>query len=368
MKLFISVFFLLLSTSLFAQTTVDWETVGNDWVFHPFANGPIDTGYFYVANPSVGGINTSAHCGQFIVNPNADPWAGVWCSDLPDFTLDATNCYISVMVYKNVISNFNLKLEGPGSPANHDVNVPNTVINQWEKLVFDYSSDIGKTIVTLTIIPDFTDPRNGVGSICYFDNVNFHDVLPVELTSFTAAYVGNDVQLKWATATELNNRGFEIQRSANGSAFTTIAFIEGHGTTTQQQQYSFVDNMVTSNTSYAYRLKQLDFNGAFEYSSIVNVGITLPTEFTLAQNYPNPFNPSTKISFAVPVKSDVTLEVYNLIGQKMMTLFQGSVDAGTHTQVLNADGMSSGMYLVKMIAVGENGSQFTSSKKMTLLK
>jgi hypothetical protein len=206
-------------------------------------------------------------------------------------------------------------------------------------------------------------------SVNYWDNIRFTaQVVPVELTSFTAAYVGSTVQLNWATATELNNRGFEVQRSANGSPFATVAFVEGNGTTTETQNYSFVDRTVDTRVNYAYRLKQIDFNGDFEYSSVVNLGITLPTEFTLDQNYPNPFNPSTKISYSVPVKSDVTLEVYNLIGQRMMTLVQGAVDAGTHTEILNASDMSSGIYLVKMVAVGEDGAQFTSSKKMTLLK
>jgi hypothetical protein len=213
-----------------------------------------------------------------------------------------------------------------------------------------------------------TGPRSHA-SVNYMDNIRFTpQVVPVELTSFTGAFVGNDVQLKWATATELNNRGFEIQRSLNGSAFATIAFVEGNGTTTEQKQYSFTDRNVESRVNFAYRLKQIDYNGNFDYSSVVNIGFTLPLEFVLEQNYPNPFNPSTSIAFAVPVKSDVTLEVYNLIGQKITTLVQGEVEAGKHTATFNASSMSSGLYLFKLTAVGENGSQFSSSKKMTLLK
>ena len=201
-----------------------------------------------------------------------------------------------------------------------------------------------------------------------FRTLVFGSVVPVELTSFTGAFVGNDVHLKWTTATELNNRGFEIQRSANGSSFATVAFVDGNGTTTNQKQYSFIDRNVEARMNYAYRLKQVDFNGTFDYSSVVNIGFTLPLEFVLEQNYPNPFNPSTNIAFAVPVKSNVSLDIYNLIGQKIMTLVQGEVEAGKHTSQLNAASMSSGIYLVKLTAVGENGAQFTSSKKMTLLK
>lgn len=353
----------LVSISLFAQPVIDFETVGNNWVWGIFSQG---TGgnFDVVANPSVGGINTSDSCGMLVVGANGDPWAGVFSDDFPDMTIDATNCIIKVLVYKDVISNFDLKLE----PPNVDHNVPNTLINQWEELTFDYSDAIGTTAIKLTIIPDFPATRTA-GSTNYFDYIRFTpQVVPVEFTSFTGAFVGNNVELKWSTATELNNRGFEIQRSANGSAFATVAFVEGNGTTTEQKQYSFTDRNVESRVNFAYRLKQIDYNGTFEYSSVVNLGSTLPVEFVLDQNYPNPFNPSTTIAFAVPVKSDVTLEVYNLIGQKIMTLVQGEVEAGTHKEVLNATSMSSGVYLVKFTAVGENGSQFTSSKKMTLLK
>lgn len=364
MKVFLSVFFLLLSTSVFAQNMIDFETVGNSWTWNLFAagTGGLDT---VVANPSIGGLNTSANCLKIVVGPDADRWAGVWCADFPDHVITEYNCIVKILVYKNVTSPFNLKLE----PPNVDHFDSNTVINQWQELTYDYSANIGTTGATLTLIPDMeTGPRSHA-SVNYMDNIRFTPlVVPVELTSFTGAYVGNDVQLKWSTATELNNRGFEIQRSANGSQFATVAFVEGNGTTTEQQKYSFVDNTVDTRTNYAYRLKQIDFNGNYEYSSVVNVGITLPSQFVLEQNYPNPFNPSTKISFAVPVKSEVTLEVYNLIGQKLLTLAQGSFEAGTQTLVFDAAGFSSGIYLVKMVAVGENGSEFVSSKKMTLLK
>ena len=128
------------------------------------------------------------------------------------------------------------------------------------------------------------------------------------------------------------------------------------------------DRNIEARVNYAYRLKQIDFDGTSDFSSVVNVGFTLPMDFVLEQNYPNPFNPSTVIAYSVPVKSDVTLEVYNLIGQKIMTLVQGQVEAGKHSSQLNASSMSSGMYFFKLTAVGENGTQFTSSKKMTLLK
>jgi len=192
--------------------------------------------------------------------------------------------------------------------------------------------------------------------------------VPVELTSFTGAFVGIDAQLKWSTATELNNKGFEIQRSIDNSEFAAIAFVNGHGTTTEQKQYSFYDRNLESGVNYSYRLKQVDFDGSFEYSQVINLGSTLPLEFALEQNYPNPFNPTTTIEYAVPVKSNVTLDVYNLIGQKVMTLVRSEIGAGKHSTQLNASSFTSGIYFFKLTAIGEDGSKFTSSKKMTLLK
>ena len=363
MKRFLLALLFLFSTSMFAQPVIDFETVGNNWVWNPFdlgTGGSLDI----VANPAPGGLNTSDSCVMFMIASDGNPWAGACSADFPDMTIDASNCIVKILVYKDVISNFNVKLEPPAQ----DHNVPNTLINQWEELTFDYSDAIGTTVATLTIIPDFSTPRTA-GSTNYWDYIRFTPlVVPVELTSFTGAFIGNDVQLRWATATELNNRGFEIQRSVNGSAFATIAFVEGFGTTTEQKQYSYLDRNLAAGVNHAYRLKQIDFNGAYEYSDVVNVGSTIPTEFALEQNYPNPFNPTTNIAYAVPVKSNVTLDVYNLIGQKVITLFEGEVEAGKHTAQFNASSISSGIYLFKLTAVGENGAQFSSSKKMTLLK
>ena len=345
--------------------TVDFETVGNNWVWNPFDLGTGGSAGI-VANPNPSGLNTSASCFNITIGANGNPWAGVYCTDFPDMTITADNCMVKILVYKDGISPVNLKLE----PPNQDHFASNTLINQWEELTFDYSSSIGVTGATLTLIPDQKPdfPRT-YASVNYIDYIRFTpQIVPVELTSFTGAVVGNDVQLKWATATELNNRGFEIQRSISGSAFATIAFVEGFGTTTEQKQYTFTDRNVTAGVDHAYRLKQIDFDGTFDYSDVVNVGSTIPTEFALEQNYPNPFNPTTNIIYSVPVKSNVTLDVYNLIGQKVVTLFEGEVEAGKHASQFNASSMSSGMYLFKLTAVGENGSQFSSSKKMTLLK
>ncbi|HSP87263.1 MAG TPA: T9SS type A sorting domain-containing protein [Ignavibacteriaceae bacterium] len=355
--------FFLISSSLFAQPAIDFETVGNNWNWTLFSAGT--TGSFdVVANPSVGGINTSDSCAMIVVDANGDPWAGVFCTDFPDLTLDATNCIVKVLCYKNVISDFNLKLE----PPNVDHNVPNTLTNQWEELTFDYSSAIGTTGITLTIIPDFSPNPRTYASVNYFDNIRFTGIVPVELTSFTGSYVGQNVNLNWVTATEVNNYGFEIQRSSEGGNFATIGFIQGNGTTTETSRYNYVDRNITSRTEYSYRLKQLDFDGHYEYSDVINLGASLPLSMVLDQNYPNPFNPSTTISFALPGKSDVALSVYNLVGEEVISLVNGTLDEGTYKFNIDGSNLSSGIYIYSLSATDEKGVSSVITRKMTLLK
>ena len=194
------------------------------------------------------------------------------------------------------------------------------------------------------------------------------NVVPVELTSFTASVSGNTARLLWSTATETNNRGFDVERSINNSEFTQVGFVKGNGTSTITHNYSFTDQNLSSGTKYSYRLKQIDLNGQYTYSQTADLGTIAPVEFALNQNYPNPFNPSTKVSFSLPVKSIVTLDLYNLLGQKVMTLISSNLDAGNHDFNLDASRLNSGVYIYTISASGENGSTFTSSKKMTLIK
>jgi len=362
MKRFLLAALFLLSTSLFAQTTIDFETVGNTWAPGVFG-GPI--AYSLVSNPNPSGINTSANCGQLIVDMTATSFAGAFFTELPDFTLTVDNCIVRVMVYKDVISDFNLKLEPPNIDQR---NVANTVTNQWEELVFDYSAHIGVNVATLTIIPDHVNDPRTWSSTNYFDNISFNAIIPVELTSFTGSYVGRYVELNWVTATEVNNWGFEIQRSSDNSSFATVGFIEGKGTTTEENHYSYVDRNVESRINYYYRLKQIDYNGTYSFSDVINLGKSLPSTIVLDQNYPNPFNPSTTISFALPVKSNVSLDVYNLVGQKLMTLVNGNLEEGNYNYNIDASNLSSGIYVYSLTATNETGASTVITKKMTLIK
>lgn len=188
--------------------------------------------------------------------------------------------------------------------------------------------------------------------------------LPVELTSFTALVYNTNVDLSWKTSEELNNRGFEVERKEAGSGtWRNIGFVEGHGTTTTSYIYTFTDRNLSSGT-YNYRLKQIDFNGNYEYYDLSNeVIIGTPAEFSLSQNFPNPFNPETKISFQIPTGGNVSLKVFDNSGKEVATLVNGSLPAGYHTANFNAASLSSGVYFYKLESQG-----FVKVMKMALVK
>ncbi len=360
MKRLLLVSFILLSASVFAQPPViDFETVGNNWTWNIFSQGT-NGSFAIVANPDQSGLNTSDSCAMLMVDVDGDPWAGVWSADFPDMEITMDNCVVKILVYKDVISNFDLKLE----PPNVDHNVSNTVINQWEELTFDYSSDIGDTAATLTLIPDFPESRT-YGSTNYIDNIRFlpYSELPVELTSFTAANNGaGQVVLNWQTATEINNRIFEIERKTENTNFATIGFVRGEGTTSDQHEYTFIDQNV-NNQIYTYRLKQIDFNGSTTYSQEITVNAIGPKTFDLSQNYPNPFNPTTTIDFIVPQAGFVTLAVYNTLGEQVALLANGIMSEGAHTATFDAKSLPSGAYVYKL----QTGNS-VMTKKMLLMK
>ena len=202
--------------------------------------------------------------------------------------------------------------------------------------------------------------------------------LPVELTSFTASTVENKVVLNWQTATEVNNYGFEVQRSvASGqlSAWETIGFVDGNGNSNSVKEYSFVDASIPlSASSISYRLKQIDNDGGFSYSDEIIVETlhvtSLPTEYTLEQNYPNPFNPSTTIKYSIPSNvnsetSNTKLLIFDVLGNEVATLVNGNKEPGFYEVQFDANkyGLSSGIYIYKLTTEG-----FTSTKKFVLMK
>lgn len=200
------------------------------------------------------------------------------------------------------------------------------------------------------------------GFSCYIMR-NSHVVVPVELASLTASVNGNNVTINWTTATELNNFGFQVDRRVEGQSWAKVGFVNGHGTTTEPQTYTFTDAGLASGI-YNYRIKQTDYDGSYKYYNLeyaVEVGV--PVDFSLSQNYPNPFNPTTKITYSVPVDGFVSISIFNILGEKVSTLVNTNVKAGNYELTFDASGIASGMYLYRM----ESGD-FISVKKMMILK
>ncbi|MBX7043402.1 MAG: T9SS type A sorting domain-containing protein [Ignavibacteria bacterium] len=187
--------------------------------------------------------------------------------------------------------------------------------------------------------------------------------LPVELASFTAVTNRNNVTLSWSTSKETNNQGFDVERSIAGeNNYSKVGTVAGNGTTTDLKNYNFSERVNTGN--YSYRLKQIDFNGNFEYHSLsgeVNVGV--PSEYAMSQNYPNPFNPSTKIDYDIPADGNVAIILYDMSGREVSKLVNEFKPAGYYTVNFNASNLSSGMYFYRIAS-----SNFSQTKKMVLVK
>ncbi|NUM72350.1 MAG: T9SS type A sorting domain-containing protein [Ignavibacteriaceae bacterium] len=208
---------------------------------------------------------------------------------------------------------------------------------------------------------------HGSGRFYFAGGSQNNNTLPVELTSFTAKMTGTNVKLNWATASEIDNFGFEIERTlvteGQDNTFSKIGFVEGNGTVYTPKEYTWIDNTVNRPGRYQYRLKQIDTDGDFEYSDAVEVVFEAPKSFELSQNYPNPFNPSTRISFTVPADSRVKISVFNGVGELIKVLEDGIREAGYHSVVFDAASLPSGMYYYRLEA-----GDFVQSRKMLLIK
>jgi len=196
---------------------------------------------------------------------------------------------------------------------------------------------------------------SGSGTLC-------DEPLPVELTSFTATVKSNAVNLKWETETEVDNYGFDVERCVSNYEWEKIGFVEGHGNSNSPKFYSFIDKNPMGGCKFQYRLKQIDTDGKYEYSDVVEVEI-VPMEFALYQNYPNPFNPSTTIRYSLPNTSSVEIFVFNTIGEMIEREIVENQETGNYEWIFVGNDLSSGTYFYKLQA-----GSFVETKKMLLLK
>ncbi|MBK9097326.1 MAG: T9SS type A sorting domain-containing protein [bacterium] len=202
----------------------------------------------------------------------------------------------------------------------------------------------------------FAGTANGV-----FRSIN---PLPVELSSFTLKQMTDKIQLNWVTKTEVNNYGFEILRFAQNDklGWNKIGFVQGNGNSNSPKYYSFDDKNLRSG-KYSYRLKQIDTDGQYEYSKVIEVNLDSPMKYELSQNYPNPFNPVTTIQFSIPEAAEVNLSVYNILGEEVAVLINELKEAGIYTVNFNATELNSGLYVYKLSA-----GNYSETKKLMVIK
>ncbi|MBS1552865.1 MAG: FG-GAP repeat protein, partial [Bacteroidetes bacterium] len=200
-------------------------------------------------------------------------------------------------------------------------------------------------------------------SILCTKHVYVDNPLPVELVSFISYVSGRNVTLNWSTSSELNNSGFDIERFSTENQWVKAGFVSGHGTISELSNYSFTDKNLTTG-KYKYRLKQIDFNGNFEYFELAEeVSIGIPDKFELSQNYPNPFNPVTNLEFGIAKLGFVTLKIYDVLGRELITLVNEIKEPGYYKIKFDAGNLASGVYFYRMTA-----GDFVAVKKLVVMK
>ena len=228
--------------------------------------------------------------------------------------------------------------------------------NNW----IDLSNDVPTGFSGFSAITDIIGYAGGsIGLILRYYDTTY---IPVELISFEGRTQNNKIILSWQTASELNNKGFEIEKSFDKENWFIIGFVVGNGTTTEINTYSFTDSEIISAIQY-YRFKQIDYNGQYEYSNTIEVEYINKFDFYLSQNYPNPFNPITFIRYDIAQTENVELTIYNILGQRIRTLVNEIKQPGQYEVSFDASSLPSGIYVYRI-----KSENYLNSKKMLLIK
>jgi hypothetical protein len=215
-----------------------------------------------------------------------------------------------------------------------------------------FLTDSNPVIQNIALIQKFT-----------FDNSGSGTQLPVELVSFSAQVNGGSVNLSWKTATEMNSSAFDIEKRLTGATdWQKAGEVKAAGTSISARNYSFSDKILKAG-KLDYRLKMIDYDGSYKYSSVVNVEVSVTENFGLSQNYPNPFNPTTNISYQIPKAGYVSLKVYNIIGSEIATLVNQVEPAGDYKVQFDTHNIASGTYFYRLTVGG-----VSLYKKMIVLK
>lgn len=249
----------------------------------------------------------------------------------------------------------------------------NTILAKYnvEWVVYPAGTNDNETELNWT---NLTAKVRGLFDFSYFTLSDGSAPLPVNLADFSISTSNRDINLQWSTETEINNKGFSIERRMKTadrqySAWKEVSFVNGKGNSTSRVDYTYTDKKLNSG-AYQYRLKQIDYNGNYEYHSPANSAdmiIGKPGSFDISQNYPNPSNPKSKIDFSMPFDGKVTIKVYDILGKEVASLINEFKPADFYTVEFDGSNISSGTYFYRIIAEGNN-QKFTKTMKMILVK
>jgi len=189
--------------------------------------------------------------------------------------------------------------------------------------------------------------------------------LPVELASFNGTTTGRNIQLTWQTASEQNNTGFEVQRKEE-SGWSQMGFVESNaegGSTTETQSYQYTATGLSVGT-HQFRLKQVDLDGSSQVHGPINVDVQMQEALNLTAPAPNPVSSTATLLFAVKEKAQAIVAVYDMLGRKAATLFEGTPTAGESNRLqFDASSLPSGSYIIRLQADGQ-----TESQRMTIVR
>ena len=319
--------------------------------------------FFPISRPVIGRSQSFNHLFVAFSATSGEYWPG-------SSNIDSTSYYAGFFIYTP---------DGGNNWTLPEKFTPQTPLRDWRYISIAPINPVSNNLCTVHMVAQVdsvpgsninASPPMPVSVTAQYYHISTVPILvPVELVSFTARLNEQNVILNWQTATETNNQGFEIQRkimqSNTESDWEIIGFTAGKGTTTEPQSYSFSDDVSKLYAiSFVYRLKQIDFDGSFEFSEEILVEyMILPKEYELLQNYPNPFNPITTIYYSLKERGTVLLKIFNALGKEIKTLVKEQQDAGTYKLEFDASSLSSGIYFY-VLKTGE----FTATKKMVLIR